>query len=126
MQIAQYDSALSAPRDARARLTEVLRGTSGIDEVHVQNAAVIVSELVTNALRAGSTGVCIDLETGERYVRISVIDDAPGVPRPREAHDGAETGRGLQIVAALSAAWGVNRHADAKEVWADIARRAVG
>jgi anti-sigma regulatory factor (Ser/Thr protein kinase) len=122
MELARYSNAPTAPSDARLCLMAALRATSGIDEEGVQDAALIVSELVTNALRAGSNAVCIDLEKGEAYVRISVIDDAPGLPRRQDAAEDVETGRGLAIVSALATAWGVTERPDAKEVWADIAR----
>lgn len=84
----------------------------------------VISELVTNALRAG-TGAIHALLTwrwAENMVELQIWDDAAGVPAMREPDFAAETGRGLFIVAALSAAWGHHPGADGgKVVWARFA-----
>lgn len=121
-QIARYARSSAAPGDARARVTQELRGSGELDEGGVEDAALIVSELVTNALRAGSTAITVNIESGEREIRITVVDDAPGLPHAVEPTGELESGRGLAIVAALSSAWGVTRRKRVKEVWAELAR----
>ncbi|WP_424644493.1 ATP-binding protein [Embleya sp. AB8] len=71
-------------------------------------ACVVVSELVTNAIKhAQATTVTFRLvcaESGE--IRIEVDDHADGQPNVRPFDQDAEDGRGLMIVQALSDAWG--------------------
>jgi hypothetical protein len=57
-------------------------------------------------------------------LRIEVRDPADGLPEQREADELAEDGRGLAIVAALSARWGVERHVVGKSVWCEIGEAA--
>jgi anti-sigma regulatory factor (Ser/Thr protein kinase) len=84
------------------------------------DAAMVVSELVTNAIRAGAS--TIELEVGRvgGLFRITVIDDAEGTPKPAEPDPTAAAGRGLRIVGALSARWGVEPVGAGKRVWAEL------
>ena len=71
------------------------------------DAALIVSELMSNA-RAACVAlperppIVLRLLAGERSVMIEVWDHSPRDPEPRDAGPGAESGRGLTVVAALS------------------------
>ncbi len=83
----------------------------------------VVSELVTNAVRASESAgfpVGLRLILTTRSVFIEVLDYAPGVPSPREADAGAESGRGLHLVAALAADWGWMPASGGKITWAEI------
>lgn len=87
------------------------------------DTATITSELVTNALRAGADVIRVTASiTGDRF-RIGVQDDAPGLPVPLSLGPNATHGRGLRIVQALSAQWGVvpSHNGSGKEVWAELA-----
>jgi anti-sigma regulatory factor (Ser/Thr protein kinase) len=81
---------------------------------------LVVSELVTNAVRAGSPsiGVSVAVERGRVVVRVS--DRAGGWPQERQARLDDVGGRGLPLVSALSAAWGVQLADDGKVVWAEL------
>jgi hypothetical protein len=54
-------------------------------------------------------------------LRLSIIDDAAGVPTLTQPLPAAIRGRGLFIVEALSRRWGVDRSAAGKEAWAEFA-----
>lgn len=110
----------------------------GLDGV-VQEAALIASELVTNAIRHG--GCCARTEgepgpdRGDRVDRVElawqrqtsrvicmVTDRSPRPPVLSEADSDAESGRGLQVVAALAATWGwMTLGTRSKAVWAALA-----
>lgn len=81
---------------------------------------LVVSELVTNAVRAGSPtiGVTVELVRGRVVVRVS--DRAGGWPHERQSRLDDVGGRGLPLVSALSAAWGVQLADDGKVVWAEL------
>jgi hypothetical protein len=74
----------------------------------VYMVGVVVSELVTNALRhSGSDTVTFSLSCDESGgVRVEVDDHSCGRPEVRELDEDAEDGRGLVIVEALTDAWG--------------------
>ena len=90
-------------------------------------ALLAVSELVGNAVRHGSPGdLRLRLSMTARRLRLEVCDSASTQPALRRVADGDEGGRGLHLVAAVSARWGVRREAVGKTVWAEIALPADG
>jgi signal transduction histidine kinase len=81
---------------------------------------LIVSELVTNAVRAGSGRVHVSVETTDAKVIVRVTDDAAGWPEARRAGSDDTTGRGLPLVSAISRSWGVRLAGAGKVVWAEL------
>ncbi|WP_370151605.1 SpoIIE family protein phosphatase [Streptacidiphilus sp. EB129] len=82
-------------------------------------AELLVSELVTNALRVAKDRVELQLmRVGKLLVEVS--DDDHNLPslEPSEALD--EDGRGLSLVSHLSARWGTSRKAVGKVVWFEL------
>lgn len=85
------------------------------------DAATVVSELVTNAVRAGAQSITIRLTVDDARLRIEVTDDVAGWPRMRKPRADDPTGRGLRLVAALADRWGVTRvQGTGKLVWATL------
>lgn len=82
----------------------------------------VVAELMANAvLHAQMSSVRVTVSrTDERTVRVAVIDRSHVLPTARQAAPDDEHGRGLAIVAALSADWGVTPLRWGKRVWADV------
>jgi anti-sigma regulatory factor (Ser/Thr protein kinase) len=103
-------SALAAQLPNHEKVAEVL------DE-----AELVVSELVTNAVLASCTTTTVSVTTDRFCVRIGVTDDAPGRPTLLHAATDAVRGRGLAIVCMLARDWGVAPVEAGKEVWAEIA-----
>ena len=91
------------------------------------DAALIVSELMTNAADASAMlperpPVVLRLTAGQSSVLIEVWDQSPLDLEPREADADDECGRGLAVVAALSTRWGSERtERRRKVVWAELA-----
>lgn len=88
------------------------------------DAALVASELVTNAVVHAGTTVRVGLDLGLHELRLEVEDLHPRRPLPLGADVASEDegGRGLLIAAALAEVWGVDYMAGAKRVWVRIAR----
>src|SRR5215468_9485568 len=113
----------SSPSRARRFVVGSLRAElpTPAAEGSVELTAVVASELVTNAVRAGCGAVGISLQVHRDHLRVIVFDDAPGRPERRMAGTRDVHGRGLAIVSAVSRAWGIQDAANGKPVWAVIA-----
>lgn len=112
----------AAPQRARGHADAVLRGWGVVDEDVLSATAVVLSELVTNALLHCGEG-CPAAATVALHadrVRVSVTDPSPAVPRPRTAANDEEDGRGLTIVAVLASRWGVQPLPAGKLVFAEL------
>jgi anti-sigma regulatory factor (Ser/Thr protein kinase) len=98
-----------------------------------QDIAIVVSEMVTNALRHGLPGsgdvgsrrpVRLGLMQQGPWVLCAVADPGNAVPVPRTPGPLAEAGRGLQMICAFSDLWGYTAPSDAgKVVWAMFTSR---
>ena len=102
-----------------AELGDRLGPSDAADSVQF-DASVVVTELVTNAVQAGCTHLVMSVRAHRSSVRLSVSDDAPGLPRMAAAGLDDLHGRGLTLVAALAVAWGVDLDAHGKAVWAEL------
>jgi anti-sigma regulatory factor (Ser/Thr protein kinase) len=110
---------------ARRYVTDQLSGPAEVSPQLCQTAALLVSELATNAIRhSGARQFAVELEflPAERRIRIGVTDDGQGVPTPRTPPVTAEHGRGLQLVGTLADRWGARRRRDTsrKTVWFEL------
>jgi anti-sigma regulatory factor (Ser/Thr protein kinase) len=84
----------------------------------LDEAALLVSELVTNAIRHGSPPLTTEVEcVGTQGMQVRVSDGNPAVPAVRAATPDAESGRGTALVDLLSDAWGVEPMDHGKAVW---------
>ncbi|MDD1057801.1 ATP-binding protein [Streptomyces cocklensis] len=125
----------SSPASARRHVADVLRGWGVCSEETVETTRLVVSELVTNAIR--HTGKAADLlpsgpelvsnvelvlEATDSMVRISVRDRDPTPPRLKAVDVEAAGGRGIFLVASLSTRWGHYRCQPdlGKVVWAEV------
>ncbi|WP_093799254.1 SpoIIE family protein phosphatase [Streptomyces sp. Wb2n-11] len=91
----------------------------GLEDL-VDTTELLVSELVTNALRYGEGEIRVRLLL-DRTLVCEVWDAGLVQPRRRRARDTDEGGRGLQLVDLLSAAWGSRRTPRGKTVWFELA-----
>lgn len=122
----EFDRLPTAPRRARRYVTVVL-GALHVPEALTERAVLVTSELVTNAVRHGTTGpVRLVLDLRGDVLTLTVADRTPYAPLPdAELPDVCEeSGRGLALVELLAARWG-HRAADGDpahgtEVWAEL------
>lgn len=108
-----------APRSARRFVAEALRQWGHGDAI-VQDAKLVVSELATNAVTHAGSAFSVIVRGDDAGVRISVADRSPAQPRVMHASPEAPSGRGLDMVSALSDRWGVDANKDGKAVWAQL------
>ena len=111
---------------ARRSLTSELSG-AGVASAVIGDAALVVSELVGNAVRHASPlpggALRVEWSIHPDTVEIAVTDGGSSeVPVAVHADEAAIGGRGLSIVEALSRTWGTRRAARGMVVWAHVPR----
>jgi GAF domain-containing protein len=100
------------------RLTRRQLAAWGLERL-AETAELLVSELVTNAIRAASHAVELRMmRVGKLLVEVS--DDNHNLPQLQRADGDDETGRGLALVSHLSRRWGTSREAVGKVVWFEL------
>ncbi|MFJ8697231.1 ATP-binding protein [Streptomyces roseolilacinus] len=123
---AAYDGASSCIGAARHLATGFLAEVQAVHGLPVSERAMgmtqlVVSELVTNAVKYAPGPVVLDLQISDGAVRVSVWDSDPALPDVA-AHDPQRVGRhGLEITLAVSQAYEVRREPVGKRVTAVIA-----
>ncbi|MGA3217895.1 MAG: ATP-binding protein [Acidimicrobiales bacterium] len=83
-------------------------------------ASALVTELASNAVLHARTPFAVELSYDGRQLRLCVSDRSERLPLHKPHSPEATTGRGLDLVRALSASWGVDRHASGKTVWCSM------
>lgn len=91
----------------------------------VDDAALVVSELVGNAVRHGAAlpggGLIARWQLDGESLLVEVVDGGPGpAGRPAPAAEDAEGGRGLALVRVLAARWGSDPARPGTNVWAEL------
>ena len=89
----------------------------GLEDL-ISTTELLVSELVTNAVRYSRGDVTLRL-VNEKALVCEVLDNSAALPRLRQANGEDENGRGLQVVRQLSHRWGARRTATGKVVWCE-------
>ncbi|WP_368861866.1 ATP-binding protein [Frankia gtarii] len=92
------------------QLPEDIRGT----------AELLVSELVTNAVKYGQPPLWLLIEMRPGLIHASVSDTSTVLPQRRTAAPDAEGGRGLLVLDALAGSWGTIIAESGKYLWFDL------
>jgi len=115
---------LSSGREARRVLVSALRALE-VDGTVVDEAEIVVSELVGNAVRHarplpdGTIRVSWTVRAG--VVEVEVTDGGgPTIPRPAPRSLLSVNGRGLRIVRGLAHEWGVHEDHGGRTVWVSL------
>ena len=109
-----------APGKARGQVRATLQAWEVPVDTSV--AALLTSELVTNAMRheTGDT-ITLVITCGYGQLHVDVHDTSGELPVPLDGPPDAETGRGLMLVAGLSSSWGYYRTPTGKAVYFALA-----
>ncbi|MFE2979673.1 SpoIIE family protein phosphatase [Streptomyces sp. NPDC059258] len=107
----------TTPATARVLVRDRLQGW-GLDEDTVEATELIVSELVTNAVRYGTPPLRLRLLL-DSTLTCEVHDGSTAAPHLRHARTVDEGGRGLFIVSRLAAHWGARHGPDGKVLWTE-------
>jgi anti-sigma regulatory factor (Ser/Thr protein kinase) len=105
-----------APRDARAFLAAVAC-PQHVSHDSVQTAALLVSELVTNALRHAGPPLSLTVGCARSWLVVEVNDGSLELPAQQSPDELAEGGRGLPLISALATAWGSVVSSSGKVTW---------
>ncbi len=120
---AELPRSAEAPAQARSTVTRWLM--DALDPVCVEDVKLLVSELVTNAVRhpRGAGRIVLELAIAAGHVRVEVSDPGSGFTKPKvdAPPPDAPGGRGLLIVDRVASRWGVTpgRHT---RVWFELDR----
>jgi len=109
----------AAPSEARRYVRAAIEAWGVAADSYT--AALLTSELVTNAIMhtAGSVGLFVT--SSRDHLHVYVYDASRDWPAPLDVGVEAEEGRGLMLVASLSAQWGWYRTSVGKAVYFTLA-----
>lgn len=92
-----------------------------VDDQHLDDAVLLTSELMSNAVLHARTDVRLTVRSQEDgTLRVEVADENPRLPISVAPPDEAQSGRGLWLVETLATAWGVERLPEGKTVWFEL------
>jgi anti-sigma regulatory factor (Ser/Thr protein kinase) len=110
---------LASVRQARSLIRDPLKRW-GLEDL-IDSSELLVSELVTNAIKYANGEVLLRLILEPDSLVCEVHDSSPALPRVLQVDKDAENGRGLHVVSQIAAHWGVRRTAAGKVVWCEQA-----
>lgn len=122
VQVDELILSLARSSDSVGRARSTVRGAlAALDGDVADVSALLVNELVANAIAHGEGSISLAVEIRPDCVRVAVTDEGEGLPVLLASSPTAEGGRGLSIVSALATKWGVDPEAHGKSVWFEIA-----
>jgi serine phosphatase RsbU (regulator of sigma subunit)/anti-sigma regulatory factor (Ser/Thr protein kinase) len=113
----QLESDYAAVRHARSLIRDPLKRW-GLEDL-IDSSELLVSELVTNAIKYAKGEVSLRLILEPDSLVCEVHDSSPALPRVLQVDKDAENGRGLHVVSQVAAKWGMRRTATGKVVWCE-------
>lgn len=107
------------PSEAQRARRAVAQACAGLPRDTVATAQLLASELFANALDHGEGPIILQVSRVPGELRVRVADESSAGPKVRAVTLDDTRGRGLMILEALAARWGVDPRADGrgKAVW---------
>lgn len=88
------------------------------DRRALDDALLLATEIVTNAVLHGAAPLSITVECDEKYLEIRVRDGSAARPQQRRPTSEDENGRGLLLLSSVADEWGVDPlSSGGKDVW---------
>src|SRR5687768_8588128 len=110
-----------APQPASAGVARrFVREVLGDSHPQAEVAALLISELATNAILHARTPFAVRVEDSAQRVRCEVGDASAARARRRHHAPEATTGRGLSLISTLADAWGMDSTDTGKVVWFEL------
>ena len=110
---------IAAVREAR-RFVQAFCTSAGVAAEVCDTAVLLASETVTNAFVHGRSDARLAVRLVPGGVLVEVGDDNSRHPRAVETDEQALDGRGLMVITALAARWGVRDEQIGKTVWFEV------
>lgn len=115
--VTQFDPVPECIRHVRSAVRDTLLSLcASLDPARIRIAETITYELTANAVQHAQSLFTVQVDLLPDQIRISVRDRSPLMPALDESRPIGPCG--LELVAALTRSWGVQRHEDGKTVWA--------
>ena len=115
----EYESVPESVRRARRQVIRALVGAGAAAD----DAALLVSELATNAVIHAGTPFRVAVRRRDDRLRVEVADGSRAVARRQRFSATSGTGRGLALVDEVADRWGVDQRDEGKTVWFELAVR---
>ena len=116
----EHEPVATVGRQIRRSLRALLTGWEIAADV-VDDALLVVEELVANVVDHAPTRFQLAVQLTGRVLRVEVRDAGTGLPQIRPFDPNAARGRGLQVINALAQRWGCDRDDGGKTIWVDLA-----
>ena len=114
---ARFPAEPASARRARALVQDLLERA---DEGAAELAALLTSELATNAVRHARSAFVVRATVHGQRLRVEVTDTDPSHPTVRQASSRDTSGRGIMLVDSLADDWGVADDPEGKVVWFEL------
>jgi anti-sigma regulatory factor (Ser/Thr protein kinase) len=122
--VPQLEHELSHRKTAAAEARRLLedRFAADLHPEELETTKLLTSELVNNAVMHGSGKITFVVDFDRSRIRVDVVDEGSGfVHQVRDVGFDELSGRGLQIVEAISSRWGLFE--GTTHVWFEVDRR---
>lgn len=92
----------------------------GLSRDDIDLVSLLLTELVTNALRHGLPPVIASISYRREMVRVEVCDSSDGEPLVLHTQPDSVGGRGMRLVSSLATKWGWSEMLSGKCVWFEV------
>ena len=118
--VSVHEPVAAVCRQIRRALRTLLTGW-GVAADAVDDALLVVEELVANVVDHARTRFQLAVRLTGRVLHVAVRDCGGGLPHLQPFDPDAVRGRGLQVITRLAQQWGYDPHEHGKTVWVDLA-----
>jgi anti-sigma regulatory factor (Ser/Thr protein kinase) len=118
--VSVHEPVAAVCRQIRRALRTLLTGW-GVAADAVDDALLVVEELVANVVDHARTHFQLAVRLTGRVLHVAVRDWGGGLPHLQPFDPDAVRGRGLQVITRLAQQWGYDPHDHGKTVWVDLA-----